>query len=200
MDDMVRLAMARWPNVPAVYGWLRLDGRGRWLIKDQPIGNAIVSAFISRNYLCDDQGRWYFQNGPQQVFVALDYTPFVYRVWQNADGTLAAEAHTGTPLQGPDRCWMDEHGTVLLACGQCIGSVDDQSLVALAQALIGADGKPLDEDGLNHLIGKDGTSAIGATLAWNGRHILIERIARHDVPARFGFDPAPQPPVDLAAC
>ena len=200
MDDVVRLAMARWPNVPAVYGWLRLDGRGRWLIKDQPIGNPIVSAFISRNYLCDDQGRWYFQNGPQQVFVALDYTPFVYRVWQNEDGSLAAEAHTGAPVNGPDRCWMDKRGGVLLQCAQGIGCVEDQGLVALADALLDADRKPLDEEGLRNLTGTDGASAIGATLAWNGSHIPVERIDRRDVPARFGFDPEPRPPVDLAPC
>ena len=200
MDDVVRLAMARWPDVPSVYGWLRLDSQGRWLIKDQPIGNPVVSAFISRNYLCDDQGRWYFQNGPQQVFVALDYTPYVCRVWQNEDGTLAAEANTGAPIQGLDQCWMDEDGGVLLQWGPAIGSVDGQGLGALANALIGANGEPLDEEGLSHLIGKGGNSAIGPTLVWNGHHIPVERITRREVPARFGFDPAPQPPPGLAPC
>ncbi|HMN64893.1 MAG TPA: DUF2946 family protein, partial [Burkholderiaceae bacterium] len=35
MDEQVLHAMARWPDVPAVWGWLRLDRRGRWLLVDR---------------------------------------------------------------------------------------------------------------------------------------------------------------------
>jgi hypothetical protein len=28
MDEMVKRGMARWPDVPDVYGWLSLDRRG----------------------------------------------------------------------------------------------------------------------------------------------------------------------------
>src|SRR5262245_10851898 len=79
MDDAVVRAMAKWPNVPNVYGWLNLDRRGNWMIKGDRIANEGVTAFIGRNYAPDEQGRWYFQNGPQRVFVTLDYTPFVIR-------------------------------------------------------------------------------------------------------------------------
>jgi ribosome-associated protein YbcJ (S4-like RNA binding protein) len=34
MDDLVKQAMAKWPNVPACYGWLGLDGRGDWYMRD----------------------------------------------------------------------------------------------------------------------------------------------------------------------
>ena len=34
MDDIVKQAMAKWPNVPACYGWLGLDGRGQWFLRD----------------------------------------------------------------------------------------------------------------------------------------------------------------------
>jgi len=56
MDDIVVRGMAKWPNVPAVYGWLSLDRRGNWLLKDPAsdsfgrIGNAALRAFIGRNY------------------------------------------------------------------------------------------------------------------------------------------------------
>src|SRR3990170_3644456 len=33
IDDIVIRAMAKWPNVPVVYGWLALDRRGQWSIK-----------------------------------------------------------------------------------------------------------------------------------------------------------------------
>ncbi|TMH99667.1 MAG: DUF2946 family protein, partial [Betaproteobacteria bacterium] len=28
MDELVARSLAKWPNVPAVYGWLALDRRG----------------------------------------------------------------------------------------------------------------------------------------------------------------------------
>ena len=64
MDDSVLRGLAKWPDVPAVYGWLSLDRRGHWRIKGEHIGNPTVSAFIGRNYEYDSQGRWFFQNGP----------------------------------------------------------------------------------------------------------------------------------------
>ena len=89
MDDIVLRGMAKWPNVPAVYGWLSLNRRGQWLIKGDPITNPAVTAFIGRNYERDPGGSWFFQNGPQRVFVTLEYTPFVYRVLPEGDGFQA---------------------------------------------------------------------------------------------------------------
>ena len=77
MDEIVARSMARWPNVPAVYGWLQLDRRGNWRIKGERIANAALREFIARNYQADERGCWYFQNGPQRVFVELAYTPLV---------------------------------------------------------------------------------------------------------------------------
>src|SRR5436190_7873738 len=114
MDEIVRKAMARWPNVPAVYGWLTLDGRGRWLIKGDPIANPVVNEFINRNYLRDVEGRWYFQNGPQQVFVELDTAPYILRAWRTADGILRGETHTGLAVREPWRAWLDNAGGVLI--------------------------------------------------------------------------------------
>ena len=109
MDDLVRQAMAKWPNVPDCFGWLALDARGQWWMRDdrtQALGtfqSGVPGArgsvlrheklidFIQRNYEADAQGRWYFQNGPQRVFVELESTPLVWRL--SADGQ--ATAHTG---------------------------------------------------------------------------------------------------------
>ena len=66
MDAAVIAALAKWPNVPAVFGWLRLDRRGNWLIREQQIRQPLA-AFINRNYASDELGRHFFQNGPQRV-------------------------------------------------------------------------------------------------------------------------------------
>ena len=34
MDDIVKQAIAKWPNVPHCYGWLGLDARGDWYLRD----------------------------------------------------------------------------------------------------------------------------------------------------------------------
>ena len=60
MDEVVARSLAKWPNVPAVYGWLELDRRGNWLIKGSRIGNAALREFIARNYDADEHGRLYF--------------------------------------------------------------------------------------------------------------------------------------------
>ena len=65
MDEIVQRAIAKWPNVPAVFGWLSLDGRGNWAIKGERVHNKVITDFIGRNYGCDSDGRWFFQNGPQ---------------------------------------------------------------------------------------------------------------------------------------
>ena len=37
MDDIVKQALAKWPNVPDCYGWLGLDARGHWYLRDDAV-------------------------------------------------------------------------------------------------------------------------------------------------------------------
>src|SRR5690606_35856163 len=89
MDEQVLRAMARWPDVPAAYGWLRLGRRGQWFLIDRnmpgfderrhgegsAIGNEQIREFIGRNYQADADGRWYWQNGPQRAYADLEAAP-----------------------------------------------------------------------------------------------------------------------------
>src|SRR6185436_5729354 len=123
MDDIVRQAMAKWPNVPHCYGWLALDARGNWYMRDDRIqaagpfpqakGSLLrhekLVDFIQRNYECDVQGRWFFQNGPQRVYVELENTPLVLRIGQGRDIT----AHTGRSAH-LKQVVVDEVGRVYL--------------------------------------------------------------------------------------
>ena len=122
MDQTVLRSMAKWPNVPDVYGWLSLDRRGNWLIKNEKIGNLALREFISRNYQADARGCWYFQNGPQRVFVALAYTPLVLHF----EGETLLD-HCGRPFQ-PEQAYLDEEGSVLIWGKSGIGLLDDRDL------------------------------------------------------------------------
>ena len=83
MDPSVLSAIRKWPDVPDVFGWLSLDLRGNWRLKGDVIANPGICEFIGRNYAADPHGRWFFQNGPQRVFVSLAYAPFAFFNWIN---------------------------------------------------------------------------------------------------------------------
>lgn len=128
MDEIVARSLAKWPNVPAVYGWLELDRRGNWLIKGERIGNAALREFIGRNYEADERGRWFFQNGPQRVYVTLAYTPLV--VHYEGDGLYD---HCGRPFVCRN-AFQDDEGSVLLEGERGIALLDDRDLVRYADS------------------------------------------------------------------
>jgi hypothetical protein len=201
VDAIVLRAIAKWPNVPAVHGWLSLDRRGRWLIGGERIGNPMVCAFIGRNYGPDEQGRWFFQNGPQRVFVELEYTPFIYRV-VNADGApLALECHTGDPVARINAGWLDEHGALLLETEHGVGVVHDGDLDRLFPHFIEADGEAPDEALLEERIDRLRRQQHTALcLRFCGSNVGINPVLAGKVPQRFGFVPRPLQPAGGKAC
>lgn len=142
MDDLVKQAMAKWPNVPDCHGWLGLDARGDWYMRDdavQSLGDFPahkgaklthdkLKAFIARNYQSDKTGRWYFQNGPQRVFVELEITPWVWRL--DGDGRILS--HTDKVARA-QRCWMDELGHLYLETHLGMGLVHSMDVGLAAE-------------------------------------------------------------------
>ena len=126
MDEIVARSIAKWPNVPAVYGWLELDRRGNWLIKGERIGNPALREFIGRNYEADERGRWFFQNGPQRVYVRLAYTPLVVHY----EGDRLFD-HCGR-LFVSRRTYQDDEGSVLVEGDLGIALLDDRDLARYA--------------------------------------------------------------------
>lgn len=173
MDDIVRQAMAKWPNVPDCFGWLGLDARGNWYMRDDRVqtlgpfaggsraakGSLLLHekliGFIQRNYGPDDQGRWYFQNGPQRVYVELEVAPWVWRVQSD----YAVQAHTEQDAVVID-CLIDEHGWLFLETDLGLGLIHTQDMGVAAQAL---------EDGV-----------------WHAHPVL-----RGEIAARYGFVTSP---------
>ncbi len=151
MDDIVRQAIAKWPKVPHCYGWLLLDARGAFRMRDEAAQAANASgevirhpallSFIHRNYQPDDQGAWFFQNGPQRVFVELEQTPFIART----DPVHVFVTHDGQPLSAIDAAWITHEGRLILKSGDRIAMVDDRDL-AECVGLLRLDGKQVDEE------------------------------------------------------
>ena len=170
MDDIVKAAMAKWPNVPHCYGWLGLDARGNWYMRDDRVqaqgpfpaskGSLLrhdkLIEFIHRNYASDAKGQWYFQNGPQRVYVELENTPWVWRL--QPDGSVLA--HTGVPVQVQDSL-MDETGRLYLVTELGVGLVHSADMNLAADAVEAGRWRPVD-------------------------------VRADALPARFGFQPHPQ--------
>ncbi|HYD79481.1 MAG TPA: DUF2946 family protein [Paucimonas sp.] len=197
MDDIVKQAMAKWPNVPHCYGWLALDARGHWRMRDEraqalqlpgdKINHPALLGFINRNYLCDERGRWYFQNGPQRVYVSLDAAPFVART----DPAQGFVLHTGEPMTIVDDVWMTETGQLILEGAGKVAAVDDRDL-AQCIAELRIDGRAAADDDLVAWL-EDSDDRRQLALRQPSRDIPVRHIASALVAERFGFVRQPRP-------
>ncbi len=165
MDDLVRQAMAKWPHVPDCFGWLGLDARGGWYMRDDRVqaqgpfpaakGSLLrhdkLIEFIHRNYDRDASGHWFFQNGPQRVYVELEAAPWVWRVHAGSE----VVSHTGRVAQVRSSV-VDEHGHLYLDTDLGFGLVHSLDMHLAAQAV---------ETGL-----------------WQPQEVM-----QKDLPARYGF-------------
>ena len=193
MDDIVIQAMAKWPNVPHCYGWLALDARGGWRMRDEAaqqanapgdrLTNEALVGFINRNYLHDEQGRWYFQNGPQRVYVNLEATPFIART----DPAQGMVVQTGAAVPIIERLFLTEAGEAIVQAGEIVAQIDDRDVAQLFEGLE-LDGKPAGDEALMAWI-EDGNGVM--TLRYRGGQVPVERIRREELPQRFGFVRAP---------
>lgn len=151
MDEIVKLAMAKWPKVPHCYGWLALDARGQWRMRDEraqalnlpgdPIRNLALQQFINRNYEVDTEGRWHFQNGPQKVYVDLDCTPYIAQLLPNQEWRL----HTGQLLKTPQSLYLLDDGNLVLRHEKILAQIDDRDLSQTLEFLVIDGSKAQDE-------------------------------------------------------
>ena len=194
MDASVLAALARWPGVPAVHGWLALDARGRWKLGGGPIGNPAIVAFIARNYAPDERGAWYFQNGPQRVYVTLERAPWVLRL-----APQGAITHTGLTVSGVGRVLLDPAVGVLWCTDLGPAAVHDADTGQMLDALCDADGLALADATLQDWLSGAAVPAprlqpavLGVPVA-AGTLVAVQRCPVAAWPAQAGFVPEPRP-------
>ncbi len=151
LDEQVRRAMEKWPQVPSVYGWLRLGRRGQYFLIDRSqtdfdeardgagslISSPPILDFIGRNYDCDERGAWYWQNGPQRAFVRLDLAPLILRVL-NEPPRQRLVTHTGYLIERIDQVLSDGDGNLLMLTDLGPAALDDRDMGQL-QLTAGSD-------------------------------------------------------------
>ena len=197
MDEIVKQALAKWPNVPHCYGWLALDARGAWRMRDEraqklglpgdTIRHPALLGFIARNYGQDEAHRWYFQNGPQRVYVNLDATPYIART----DPAQGFVLQTGEAMPTLDEAWIDTQGNLIVQAGGKLAQVDDRDM-AQCLANMELDGAPPQDEALLEWI---------AEAAQPGRLMLkvgtekveIQRLPAGELEDIFGFAALPRP-------
>lgn len=182
MEDWVYRALEKWPNVPVVFGWMGLDRRGRWLIRGEIISRPQIIDTINRNYAADEQGRWYFQNGPQRGYVALAYAPFVLRV----DGHGALRTHTELAVERPTQAFLDEDGAICLVTEHGPGLVDDQDLVWVLERLSTDDGA-VGEDEVAAAMELSSGQTTRLRLEIGGARLSVTRVDAAELPGWLGF-------------
>ncbi|MDN4037223.1 DUF2946 family protein [Massilia sp. YIM B02443] len=195
MDDIVKQAMAKWPNVPHCYGWLALDARGGWRMRDEAaqradaagdkLTNPALVGFINRNYGHDERGNWYFQNGPQRVYVNLEATPFIART----DPQQGLVLQTGQALAQIEHVYLSDAGAVLFQAGEIVAQLDDRD-VAQVLGKLQLDGQAASDEAVMAWL-ENGAGKLA--LPWNGKAYDVERIGSSDLPQRFGFNQLPTP-------
>jgi len=197
MDEIVKQAMAKWPNVPHCFGWLALDARGAWRMRDERtqklglngdrINHPALKNFIDRNYMQDKHGCWYFQNGPQRVYVNLLATPFI----AHTDPIEGFVLHTGEPVPILDECWMSDDGQLIIEGNGKVAQLDDRDMnEAMAQFRI--DRKPVSDDRLMDWLSNPSDDA-RMTYETPSRQVPVQRLHAADVAAHFGFIREPKP-------
>jgi hypothetical protein len=151
MDEIVKAALKKWPNVPHCYGWLALDARGDWYMRDERIqlagpfpqvkGSRIIHEklreFIERNYASDEAGCWFFQNGPQRVYLQLEAAPWIWRL----DESGQIHSHTGLKTS-VESVWLDEQDRLFIATPLGLGLVHTLDMLWAAQAVERGDWEP----------------------------------------------------------
>ncbi|MDT0617909.1 DUF2946 family protein [Salinisphaera sp. P385] len=188
MDESVRRAMARLPDVPDLYGWLHLDRRGRWYVDGERITHPRILAFIERNYAADDRGCWYFQNGPQRGYVSLEYTPLILRV--DSDGQLMT--HTGQPVSAMSRICLDEQGSLVADTPLGAGVIDDHDL-EWALARLHRDGAPANNQAIAAALAQPDGATTPLRFEFAGSSLPVERLDGDRLAAALGFVCVPAP-------
>jgi Protein of unknown function (DUF2946) len=209
MDDQVLRSLIKWPNVPDCFGWLALDRRGQWRMRDeftqqnklpgQVIKHAVLNEFIARNYACDELGRYFFQNGPQRVFISLDATPWIVRMTPSNLGLNLI--NQCKQVMEPTAALSDEKGNIYIVStvNQAIYDTNQSDRNNNTQ-FIKRDDRTialLHDHDLDHFSElaklREEACSFGGSWVWHDKQLPLDPIHSDELASRFNFIANPQP-------
>ena len=202
MDEQVIRSLIKWPDVPDCYGWLALDRRGQWRMRDeftqqnnlpgQIIKHQSLNEFISRNYARDTQGKYFFQNGPQRVFITLDATPWIVRVIPSDQGVkLLTQCQSQIE---PTAALSDEKGNIYIIGNitQAVYEESDRAQFKLQTTESIALLHDHDLDLFSELATlQEEACSFGGSWNWHGKQLALEPIHSSELANRFDYTAKP---------
>lgn len=204
MDEQVLRSLIKWPNVPDCYGWLVLDRRGQWRMRNefaqennlsgQVIEHLALKEFISRNYASDSHGRYFFQNGPQRVFISLDATPWIARIIPgNPQLQLTTQCQSNID---PRAALSDENGNIYIAglIERVIYQDLDKQQFSKEKVLSLALLHDHDLDLFSELAKlHEEACSFGGSWNWHGKQLPLNPVHSKELGAKFNFITKPSP-------
>ncbi|MET0335981.1 MAG: DUF2946 family protein, partial [Rhizobacter sp.] len=103
-------------------------------VKGSRINHDKLREFIERNYERDEQGAWFFQNGPQRVYVELESAPWIWRLHAVPGQAPRIHSHTGREATF-QAALVDEDGRLYLATDLGLGVVHTLDMETAADAI-----------------------------------------------------------------
>jgi hypothetical protein len=202
MDEQVIRSLIKWPDVPDCYGWLALDRRGQWRMRDeftqqnnlpgQVIKHQSLNEFISRNYARDTQGKYFFQNGPQRVFITLDATPWIVRVIPSDQGVKLL-TQCQSPIE-PTSALSDEKGNIYIV-GNITQAVYEDSNRAQFNLRTNESIALLHDHDLDLFSElatlQEEACSFGGSWRWHGKQLALDPIHSSELANRFDYAPKP---------
>lgn len=160
----------------------------------QTIQHNALKEFIARNYASDELGNFFFQNGPQRVFVTLLATPWIVRLIPGEHG-LEFHTHCQTVLS-PTGALCDEHGKIYI-----LGLIP-QTMYSKA-GVPDFEKKDLESVALLHDHDLDLFTSLsqireeacsfGGIWKWHDKELPLDPITQEELTSRFGFIQEPNP-------
>ena len=154
----------------------------------QVITHRALNEFISRNYVCDSLGRYFFQNGPQRVFITLDATPWIARITPSANG-LELLTQCNNPIEASGAL-SDENGNIYIVgkVNQLIYRQENKGSFAQEDCQTVALLHDHDLDHFSQLAKlHEEACSFGGSWKWQGKQLPLDPIHSEDLAARFQF-------------
>ena len=154
----------------------------------QVITHRALNEFISRNYARDSLGRYFFQNGPQRVFITLDSTPWVARITPSENGSeLISQCHNPIEASG---ALSDENGNIYIVgkVNQLIYRQENKASFTKEDCKTVALLHDHDLDHFSRLAKlHEEACSFGGSWEWQGKQLPLDLIHSEELAAHFQF-------------
>ena len=112
-------------------------------------------------------------------------------LYSQPDGSLLT--HTGAPVEGVDRAFVDDRGRLFLRFERGLGLLSGGDTAWALGRFRDEAGEPMGDDAVIERLERPGAGGLRLTLEYEGQLLPVEPVTNAELPARGGFVRDPQP-------